>query len=113
MATSMYSWIHGDYYWTGDDQTTNEAYPVAGKFDTKPKSDPNTEKPKIERKCWNCDSEDHMLNNCTKSKNQAKIDANRARFQSYKKLSGKSSGKKKPPPKTKMIDGKSMICNKN
>jgi len=63
------------------------------------------DKGKYVRKCWNCDSIEHVLGDCPDPHNQAKIDANRKKFAAFKRSRGRSS--------TKVVNGKPMKLNKN
>ena len=59
-------------------------------------------------KCWNCDGE-HLLVDCTAPRDQAKIDAARARYRAWRS----SRGSRPRPRTTTGADGRPMILNRN
>jgi len=62
-------------------------------------------KGKYVRKCWNCDSPEHLLHLCPDPENPAKIAANKKQWKAFMRSCSK--------PATKIIDGKPMKLNKN
>jgi hypothetical protein len=64
----------------------------------------------FERTCWNCGSKDHMLNDCTRPRDEAKVTKARQQFRARRPPN--SQGQRRPQPQHKKIDGKPMILNK-
>ena len=62
-------------------------------------------KGKYVRKCWNCDSPEHLLHLCPDPENPAKIAANKKQWKAFMRSHNQ--------PATKLIDGKPMKLNKN
>ena len=76
LATSMYSRLKNKGDWVADAKTKKGAYNANG---SGPPALPDST-PRPKRSCWNCGSPDHLLNDCDKPRDQAKIDAARKRF---------------------------------
>ena len=66
--------------------------------------------PGFTRKCWNCGSPDHMLNDCTAPRDENKIAKAQQQFHQTR---GPRSQQRRGPPKHKTVHGKPLILNKN
>jgi hypothetical protein len=109
LAVNMYQRLKASGIWAGG--KTGAAFPA----ETAP---PQANRPRKPR-CWNCGDE-HLLKDCPKPHDQAKIDAARKRFLNWRRSRGQRTGKPnanqangKPPKYTTSSDGKPMILNRN
>jgi hypothetical protein len=68
------------------------------------------DKPSFERSCWNCGSKDHMLNDCTKPRDEAKVTKARQQFRARRQPN--NQGSRRTQPQHKRMNGKPMILNK-
>jgi hypothetical protein len=106
LATTTYNRLKVSGEW--DVPTTTRAK----SYNTVANTSGNTsgDKPSFERSCWNCGSKDHMLNDCTKPRDEAKVTKARQQFRARRQPN--NQGSRRTQPQHKRMNGKPMILNK-
>lgn len=107
LATNTYSRLKHSNAWDVPDAAKAKAL-VSSSSDPTPQSS----KPRPKYKCFNCGSEDHLLSDCPKPKDQAKIESNKKSFSDGKRRAPGKGGKPRKPKTSTGKDGTPMVLNK-
>ena len=107
MATTLYNRLKRTGHWDMPKSARSKAYNL--NLDRQRPTGKQVG-PGFTRKCWNCGSPDHMLNDCTAPRDENKIAKAR---QQFRQTRGPRSHQRRGPPKHKTVHGKPLILNKN
>ena len=109
MATTLYNRLKRTGHWDIPKSARSKAYNI-NLNRQRPPGKPGSSGQGYTRKCWNCGSTDHMLNDCTAPRDENKIAKARQQFRQNR---GPRQNQRRGPPKHKTVHGKPLVLNKN